>query len=139
MYTKNIILFSIFATSTFAELVTTHDSRFGVRPVVSAYQSVDIKHNIPLRQFKAPALVDTKFNVGVTITGTVAQAESDLAKLRKATHPAQDRLRGIDRAELIKDIKAEADRAQGVRALAIQMERLADLVAAMIEQQSQER
>ena len=130
-------------------IITTFDTRTNGTPVRSQYRAIDVgvldaARNPDaaawMRSFPAPALVDIPARIGVSITGTVAQAEADLAQLLKAAYPAQDKLRGVDRAELIKDIKAGADRAQGVRALAIQMERLADLVAAMIEQQqSQER
>jgi hypothetical protein len=85
---------------TFGQVYTTHDSRFGVEAVESAYRSIDIAvtdvqrnpdYDPMMRTFAVPALVDTANKLGVSITGTVEQAEADLNKLRAWSIPVTPR------------------------------------------------
>jgi hypothetical protein len=85
---------------TFGQVYTTYDSRFGVEAVESAYRSIDIAvtdvqrnpdYDPMMRTFAVPALVDAANKLGVSITGTVEQAEADLNKLRAWSIPVTPR------------------------------------------------
>ena len=95
-----LCLFPILGTWTQAQTVTTYHSKFGIPPVESSYLAVDIavtdSHENPnyrqlYRVYGAPALIDTEYKIGVTITGTVAQAEADLRKLKAWSIPVTPR------------------------------------------------
>lgn len=87
-----------------AQTITTYDSRFGVQPVASSYQAVDVGDTrsddykemsalFPLRSLAVPALIDLDTRQGVTITSTIAQAEADLAALDNQRRPARKALK----------------------------------------------
>jgi hypothetical protein len=98
---KMLSAIALLAVSVSAETVTTFDSRIGVNPVVSQYPSVDVGDTseitnpdfrdfsqvVSLRSFPVPALVDTSSGIGVTITGSIAQAEADLAARYSSAYP----------------------------------------------------
>lgn len=83
------------ATIASAELFTTYDTRNGIAPIDSKYQAINVaRTNHPdyfpaLRGVIAPALYDTRLNIGVTITGTVNQARADLKAIDDARRPAK--------------------------------------------------
>jgi hypothetical protein len=85
---------------TFGQTVTTYHSAFGIPAVESSYLAVDIAITDPIqnpnyrtsyRLHQAPALIDTETKLGVSITGTVEQAEADLNKLRAWSIPVTPR------------------------------------------------
>jgi hypothetical protein len=96
-YITAILLLPIFAIG---QTFTTHDSRFGIEAVESAHRSIDIAvtdvqrnpdYDPIMRVPAAPALMDVTHKIGVTITGTVAQAEAELNKLRAWSIPVTPR------------------------------------------------
>jgi hypothetical protein len=96
-----IFILTIFPTvATLAQMYTTYDSRFCIEAVESAYRAIDIAitdiqrnpdYDPMMRTFAVPALVDATFRLGVSITGTVAAAESDLNRLRAWSIPVTPR------------------------------------------------
>jgi hypothetical protein len=95
------ILIALLPTfGTFGQTVTTYDPRESIPPVESAYRAVNVAEMRPefnpdfklfLRSVRAPALFDIKNELGVSITGTVEQAEADLNKLRAWSIPVTPR------------------------------------------------
>jgi hypothetical protein len=88
------------ALAALGQLVTTYDPREAIAPVASPYRAVDVAEQRPelnpdfqlfLRSVRAPALFDLTSKLGVTITGTVAQAEADLNKLKAWNIPVTPR------------------------------------------------
>lgn len=84
-----------------AQKITTYDTRpFGAPAVESVYRAVDVgqtnialnpDYKLMLRSVAVPALWDMRYELGVTITGTVEQAEADLRKLKAWQIPVTPR------------------------------------------------
>jgi len=101
----NFLIALLPTIGTFGQVFTTHDTRFGIEAVESAYRSIDIAvtdvqrnpdYDPWMRSVAVPALIDTETRQGVTITGTIAQAEADLATAISNAAPATIRERGTD-------------------------------------------
>ena len=110
-----LALLPIIGTLCHGQTITTYDTRFGIEPVASSYLAVDVgvtdvirnpDFNIVYRSFPAPSLIDTEYKIGVPITGTVAQAEADLATAISNAVPAIAHYKGRDQRE-----EARKDRA----------------------------
>jgi hypothetical protein len=85
MTSKNwTLLLALFPIIGIAQTITTYDSRTNGAAIASNYRARDIGVIDRLdvwpwmRSWNAPALIDAQLGIGVTITGTVAQAEADL-------------------------------------------------------------
>lgn len=126
-----------------AQLVTTYDSRFGIAPVASSYLAVDVgvtdtvknpDFKLLYRSYRAPSLIDTQYKIAVQITGTIAQAEADLAAIKAAQIPAIEREKDKDVKAEAKSAASSAASANSVVALREQVKRLAELL-----EQAQER
>lgn len=127
-----------------AQTVTTYHSAFGIPSVTSSYLAVDIAvtdeianpNYRPLyRGFQAPALIDTQYKIGVTITGTLAQAEAQLAAIMAEQYPASVKFKEKDRRQEAKDAAGKAANANSVPALRAEVARLAELIESILEDQ----
>lgn len=139
-----IALLPIIGTLCHGQTITTYDTRFGIEPVASSYLAVDVgvtdvirnpDFNIVYRSFPAPSLIDTEYKIGVTITGTVAQAEEDLAALKAEQYPATVKLKDKDRRAEARAARTNAAAANSVPALRDKVARLAELVESLLEDQ----
>jgi len=95
---KFVLFFTVL--SSFGQTVSTYDTRQGIIPIDSIYRAIDIADvsnvtnpdfQLFLRFVRAPALFDIRYELGVTITGTVEQAEADLNKLKAWSVPVTPR------------------------------------------------
>ena len=128
------LLVPIVVTFSHAEMITTYDTRFGIAPVASGHRAVDIAIYAPwMRSVAVPALIDTRLNIGVTITGTVEQAEAQLATLASNTFPAIVREQGKDVKQDARTAAANAAAANSVPALRAEVKRLAELLENALE------
>ena len=141
-----LCLFPIIGTLANAQTITTYHSAFGIPAVTSTYLAVDIAvtdqianpNYRPLyRSFQAPSLIDTQFKLGVAITGTIAQAEADLAAIKAVQIPAIEREKGKDVKAEAKSAASGAASANSVPALRAQVARLAELVEQLQERVEQ--
>lgn len=139
-------LFPILGTLAHAQTVTTYHSKFGIAPVESSYLAVDIAvtdtianpNYRPLyRNHQAPALIDTQYKIGVTITGTVSQAEEELAAIKQSQLPAIEREKDKDVKSAAKVAAQESAAANSVPALRQQVKRLAELIEQLQERVEQ--
>lgn len=130
-----------------AQTVTTHHSNFGIPAVTSSYLAVDIAvtdeianpNYRPLyRGFQAPALIDTQYKVGVTITGTVAQAEAQLAAIKAEQYPASVKLKDKDRRQEARDAANKSASANSIPALREEVRRLAELIESLLEDEARQ-
>lgn len=137
------MLVCIFCADSKAQTVTTYDSRFGIYAITSSYLAVDVgvidtiknPDYIPLyRLFSVPSLIDTQYKIAVQITGTIAQAEADLAAIKAQQIPAIEREKGKDVKTESKSAASSAAAANSVVTLREQVKRLAELL-----EQAQER
>jgi len=142
----NFLIALLPTIGTFGQVFTTHDSRFGVEAVRSAYRSIDIAVTDParnpdyapwMRQTAVPALVDVGTRIGVTITGTVAQAQAQLNVAITNQLPAIARERDNDVREASRGVRTAAASANSVPALRDQVARLAQLVEQLQERVEQ--
>lgn len=130
-----------------AQTITTYDSRFGVEPVASSYLAVDIgvtdttknpDYKLMYRSYSAPAIIDTQYKIGVTITGTVAQAEAQLAAIKAEQYPASVKLKDKDRRTEAKDAATKSASANSVPALREEVRRLAELIESLLEDEARQ-
>jgi len=137
-----IAIFLILASSSFAQTVTTYDSRTNGLPVAGPYVSVDIgvtdKNANPdyqswFRSFPAPALIDTQLGIGVSIITTLKQAEIDLGNLSSNNFPAIVRQRGKDVKQESRKSAQNAANANSVPALRDEVKRVAELIEQLQE------
>jgi len=129
-----------------AQYITTYDSRIA-GPVASEYLSVDVANTDPitnpdyrdynkiitLRSVGTPALIDIELGAGVTITGTVSQAQVALSNLVAVAQPARAKLKGKKRRNEVGAVSANIGKANGWAAGRDELVRLAELVQALQE------
>lgn len=129
-----------------AQTITTYDSRFGIDPVASSYLAIDVgvtdtvknpDFKILYRNYVAPSLIDTQYKLGVTITGTVEQAEAELAAIKQLQLPAIQREKDKDVKSAAKVAAQESASANSVPALRQQVKRLAELIEQLQERVEQ--
>jgi hypothetical protein len=136
-WTIILALFPIIGT---AQIVTTYDSRTNGAAIGSNYPARDIGviDNLDtfgwMRSWSAPAMIDTETRIGVTITGTVAQAEADLQIAISNALPAIARERGKDLKAEVKSQKENAANQNSAPAQSAQIIRAFDLIEQMQEQ-----
>jgi hypothetical protein len=139
-WTILLCLFPIIGT--FGQTVTTYHSAFGIPAVESSYLAVDIAVTDPIanpnyrasyRLHQAPALIDTRTRIGITITGTVAQAEAQLNAAISNQYPASVRFKNKDRKAEAAGAASKAAAANSVPALRAEVARLAELVESLLE------
>lgn len=100
----NFLLLAFPIIGTFAasgQIITTYDSRpYGAPAVESIYRAVDVgqtnialnpDYKLKLRSVAVPALWDMRYELGVTITNGIEQAEADLRKLKAWSIPVTPR------------------------------------------------
>ena len=137
-----LCLFPIIGTLAQAQTVTTYHSKFGIAPVKSSYLAVDIAvtdaiqnpNYRPLyRVYGAPALIDTEYKLGVTITGTVAQAEADLATAISNAVPAIAHYKGRDQRDEVRKDRETKEKNPNAAAKRGDMLELTRQIEALIE------
>ena len=130
-----------------AQVVTTYDSRFGIPPIKSIYLSVDVgvtdttknpDYNMMYRSFVVPSLIDTQYKSGVAITGTITQAEAQLAARIAEQYPASVKFKDKNRRAEAKDAADKAANANSVPALRAEVKRLAELIESLLEDEARQ-
>jgi hypothetical protein len=139
-WTILLCLFPIIGT--FGQTITTYDSRKSIEPIVSNYTAVDLaitdvqanpSYAPYLRTLAAPAMFDQRTRIGITITGTVAQAEAQLNAAISNQYPASVRFANKDRKAEAADAASKSAAANSVPALRAEVKRLAELVESLLE------
>lgn len=89
-----LALVPIIGTFANAQTMITYDSRYDDQPAPAAID-LAVRDRVAnpdyapwMLKYRTPAMIDAQTRIGVTITGTVAQAEADLAAAIKAAWPA---------------------------------------------------
>lgn len=146
-----LALFPIIGTfAANAQTITTYDSRpYGAPAVESIYRAVDVgqtnialnpDYKLKLRSVAVPALWDMRYELGVTITGTVAQAEAELSARIAEQYPANTKFKNKDRRQEARkpqdNIKRQGQLQQRIEILESETKRLAELVESLLEDQS---
>jgi len=143
---RTLILMLLLATTVQAQYITTYDSRH-TQPVASPYLAVDVGNTDPivnpdyrdynrkiqLRSVGVPALFDVELGAGVTITGTVAQAQAALSNLVSVATPGKARRKGKIRKDEITSVTTNINKANGWSAGRAELVRLAELIEALQE------
>ena len=136
------ILLCLFPMIGNSQTVTTYHSGFGIPAIESSYLAVDIAITDPIanpnyrasyRLHQAPALIDTRTRIGITITGTVEQAEAQLNAAISNQYPASVRFKDADRKQEAADAASKAKDSQSIIALRAEVARLAELVESLLE------
>lgn len=97
-----IAILMILASAAHAQLITTYDYRL-TNMVASQYQAVDVGNTdpitnpdyrdynamFPLRSVGTPALINLRLKLGVTITGSMANARADIRRMDDERRPAK--------------------------------------------------
>jgi hypothetical protein len=135
-------IFPIIGTLAYGQTVTTYHSAFGIPAIESSYLAVDIAITDPIanpnyrasyRLHQAPAIIDTRTRIGITITGTVAQAEAQLNAAISNQYPASVKFQDKDRKQEAADAASKSAAANSVPALRAEVKRLAELVESLLE------
>jgi len=141
-WTILLCLFPIIGTLAYGQTVTTYHSGFGIPAIESSYLAVDIavtdtianpNYRASYRLHQAPAIIDTRTRIGVTITGTVEQAEAALNAAISNQYPASVRFKDLDRKQEAADAASKAKDSQSILALRAEVARLAELIESLLE------
>ncbi|HMO03896.1 MAG TPA: hypothetical protein PKC67_02585 [Kiritimatiellia bacterium] len=142
-----IILLS--ATSVLAQRVITYDPRFDAAPErtrdipvidITNTNTVAQPDYAPwMRRFPTPAIIDTRYQIGVTITGTVQQARADLRAIIREQFPARDRMTDRNTRDELRESREKLKgqgrgQAQRITDLEAEVTRLAEIVEYLFEQ-----
>ena len=133
---------------TVADQVIAYDPRFDVVPNnVRDRVVIDITNTNTIEQpdyapwmrlVRTPSLLDARYRIGVTITGTMQQARADLRALIEQQFPARARMEQRDAKHELREardkIKGQGNTNQRLAALEVEVSRLAEIVEYLVEQ-----
>ncbi len=93
-----------------------------------------------MRLFPTPALIDTRYQIGVVITGTVKDARADLRTTIRKQFPARDRMMERDAKKELHDSREKVrgqgrGQAQRITDLEAEVAKLTEIVEYILEKE----